>query len=52
MLSSLSVSRLVGWSISRKSVSKKKRKECIPVGRDNKKEESRRLNIYRKMPRH
>ena len=48
MLSGLSVGR----SISRKAVSKRKRKEYIPVGRDNKKEESRRLDIYRKMPRH
>ena len=51
-----SVSRSVGWSvgqsISRKAVSKKIRKECIPVGRDDEKEESRRLDIYRKMPRH
>ena len=35
-----SVGRSVGWSVSRKAVSKKKRKECIPVGCDNKKEES------------
>ena len=49
-----SVSRSVGRSvgISNQSVSKKKRKECIPVGRDDEKEESRRLDVYRKMPRH
>ena len=47
-----SVSQSVSQSISRKAVSKKKRKEYIPVGRDNEKEESRRLDIYRKMPRH
>ena len=52
----LSVGQSVGWSvgqsISRKAVSKKKRKECIPVGRGDEKEESRRLDIYRKTPRH
>ena len=48
----LSVCLSVGQSISRKAVSKKERKECIPVGRDDEKEESRRLDIYRKMPRH
>jgi hypothetical protein len=52
---SLSVCRSVGRSvvsISRKAVSKKERKECILVGRHDKKEGSRRLDIYRKMPRH
>jgi hypothetical protein len=47
---SLSVGRSVGRSvvsISRKAVSKKERKEYILVGRNNKKEGSRRLNIYR-----
>ena len=51
----LSVSRLVSRSvisISRKAVSKKERKEYIPVGRNVKEEGSRRLNIYRKMLRH
>ena len=51
MLLGLSVGRLL-VVINRKAVSKKKGKECIPVGGDNKKEESRRLDIYRKMPRH
>jgi len=50
-----SVSLLVvcrNWlEVISKTVNKKRRKECIPVGR-NDKEGSRRLDIYREMPRH
>ena len=48
----LSICRSVGQSISRKAVGKKKGKKYILVGRNDEKEESRRLDIYRKMPRH
>ena len=52
-----SISRLVGRLVvisqnqSVKQSVRKERNECILVGRDDK-EGSRRLDIYRKMPRH
>ena len=46
-----SVGRSVGQSIGKQSVRRKER-NVFPVGRDDEKEESRRLDIYRKMPRH
>jgi len=54
----LSVGRSVGRSVISynqlvgKQLVRKERKEYILVGCNNKKEGSRRLDIYRKMPRH